>query len=355
MSGRLPNNSPPHRSLQQGQPLIPPLARWPGGNSIPPPPPPHQSRTKRPTIKIPPPPPRSQGRTNPTQASRIQPIAFSPRAGPKSPGRMTEDEEEQMRIAIMESLQGISPLSQRSPIIQNFPVPTQWVQPNHHSQPSPHPAFISSPSTFSPPDVVPDQDDVENELLQAAIEASMAATTQTQAALSQLSQNLSPRSRRLAEDRSIREQQDLEYREAILMDQARIDQERLAAIEATTKAAQAAAAATRAVEAAAAQIATKDALVPPRLHYPIEATPSEDLYTIVFRLPSGHSINHVFDPREPFGSVLAQARYDTKHLGPIRFFIQGHRGHFGCSPETFLGQCAEIAPRTVFRLSLDPN
>jgi hypothetical protein len=249
----------------------------------------------------------------------------------------------------MESLQGHSPLA-------DIPVPTQWIQDpgsssihatNFHIPPSSSNFGSSSQHALS------EESELENELLEAAIQASMSAISHAQEALVHANHNLSPRSQRIAEDRSIREEQNMAFQEALAADRARQEQERAAMIAASEAAIRASEEATRAMEAAAALINAKDSLEPPRLVYPIDKTPIENLYAIAFRLPSGGIVNHLFDPKEPFASVIAQARYDTKHLGPIHFFIQGYRGRFGCPPETPLDQCDGIDARTAFQLRLE--
>lgn len=230
--------------------------------------------------------------------------------GSRSPGRMTTTEEEQMRIAIMNSLQDAQ-----------SPINSQQVYNTNTNQ-----------------------EDIEDVLLQAAIQASMEATEQAKVATFHANQItapspiLSPRTIRIQEDRLIREQQDMAYEEALRADREREDNIRLAA-EAATKAAQAAEEATRKLQAAKlAEEAKKEAIQPPNLQYPIEMGSPSDIYNIRFRLPEGGVVNHSFNRNEPIRNIIQQLRFDIKHTGELTLTIPP-RTIVNCSLDTPISAC----------------
>ncbi len=227
---------------------------------------------------------------------------------PRSPRRMTPSEEDQIRIAIMESLREQSSIRSppRSPLLS--------------------PRY--------------EDEDIEDALLQQAIRASIQASEQARVATYHANQiTESPSS--ITIDRELRAKQDREYEETL-----RIDREKA---ENARKAAEAAAAAARSAEEASrklqearvaeelrretereARIAEelrkeneRNSLLPPILVFPLETINMADMYRIRFRLPNGAVINHSFHKNEPYSSILHQLKFDLKYLGDIKLYIQG--------------------------------
>ncbi|CAH6419663.1 Hypothetical protein HVR_LOCUS737 [uncultured virus] len=258
------------------------------------------------------------------------PFALRP-TSPRSPGRMTQDEEYQMRIAIMESIQDINPRVVTPPIVR-----------------SPPRTPLLSP-------VKTEQEDIEDALLQAAIAASIQATEQARLATFHANQLItspyvspyvspvaspvvSPRTQRLEEDRLLREQQEVAYQEALKIDRDREATARMAA-DAASKAAQAAEEATRILQAAKlAEEAKRETLQPPILQYPVEAGQQADIYLIRFRLPEGGVVNHSFNKNEPIKNVIQQLRFDIKHVGNLVLTIPPNTV-VNCDPDVPISDC----------------
>jgi hypothetical protein len=59
----------------------------------------------------------------------------------------------------------------------------------------------------------------------------------------------------------------------------------------------------------------------PFLKYNPTLSPKEYLYTLRFKLPTGVSIDHVFDKGEPMSSVIQQLRFDLQSEKPLSLFI----------------------------------
>ena len=270
----------------------------------------------------------------------LQTVQLSPRVqmSPRSPGKMTPEEEDQMRIAIMASLQETQiPITEAPVIIRTPP---------------------RSP-LMTPPEIYDDDDDnTEDILMQEAIAASIEAAEQARLATFHANQivaspasprALSPNTARLLEDRAVREQQDREYEEAVRLDLEKAENARRA-VEAATRAAAAAEEATRKLqEAKIADEARREALQPPILKFPLEVADMKDIYLLRFKLPSGSTVNHSFHRDEPFSSLLQQIRFDLKHVGNLTFSIQETqqtRSNITCDPTTALSGCG-ISNRTV--------
>lgn len=257
----------------------------------------------------------------------LQTVQLSPRnqGSPRSPGRMSPDEEDQLRIAIMASLQEANlPATTIPPIVRTPP---------------------RSP-LITTPDVNEDED-IEDALLQEAIQASILAAEQARLANFHANQVInapvsprgpSPNTVRLLEDRALREQQDREYQEALRIDIEKAEHAKKAAEAAAKAAAAAEEAAMKLKEAKLAEEARKEALQPPVLQFPIEAADPRDIYMIRFKLPSGSTVNHSFHRDEPFSSVIQQIRFDLKHLGELSFVIQPAKA-ITCDPATSISAC----------------
>jgi hypothetical protein len=236
---------------------------------------------------------------------------------------MTQDEEEQMRMAIEESLRNIT----RSPPMS----PRRMTQ-----IPSP----VRSPRNNY-------EDELEDPAIQEAIQASITAAAEARIAAQHANNINTTRTPPMpivspgTERRQIIEQQNREFEEALRIDRENAEQARLAA-EAAARAAAAAEAAARALrEAQANDEARRNALRPPNWLYPITAdTPQADIVSINFRFPSGMS-SHRFNVNEPMSSLLQQLRVDTKHLG--NFKLVSGIGRFArtidCPPEATLRDC----------------
>ena len=260
-----------------------------------------------------------------TTFAPLQTVNLSPR-GPRSPGRMTEAEEDQMRIAIMASLQDI-------------PIPTS---PRRLTNP---PIVATPPRSPMQSPIMTEENEIEDVLFQEAIKASIEAAEQARLATfhanqiaTLISPPVSPRTFKIQEDRLIREQQEEEYQEALRIDRERDENARLAA-EAAAKAAIASEEATKILQAAKiAEDAKREALQPPSLKFPIEAGDAVDVFTIRFRLPGGAALTHSFNKNEPLESVIQQLRFDTKHIGDFTLTIPP-RTVINCSKETPINQC----------------
>jgi hypothetical protein len=239
---------------------------------------------------------------------------------PRSPGRMTEIEEDQMRIAIMASLHEMGGTRNNIPPVMMTPPRSPLLSPR-----------------------LDGEDDIENDLLQEAIRASIEAAEHARLANFHANQVLnsppvSPRTQRFQEDRQIREQQDAEYAEGLRIDRERADAAQKAA-DAAQKAAAAAEEAAKMLQMAkVAEDAKVEALQPPILKFPIETGDLGDILTLRFRLPRGGTITHSFYKDEPLSSLIQQLRFDTKHLGDFILTIPP-RTSIDCSPDTPLREC----------------
>jgi hypothetical protein len=237
---------------------------------------------------------------------------------------MTPDEENQMKIAIMESLQDAE----------------------HRTQ---SPVIIKSPprSPMMSPIDVDREDDFEDPLLQEAIQASMQATEQARLAVFHANQvATAPKSPRIISpptqmrtDRELREEQDRLYAETERIDREKMENARLAA-EAATKAAVAAEEAARALhEAKNAEEMKREALQPPKLEYPLETSDIKDIFMLRFRLPNGMIVNHSFHRNEPLRSVIQQLRFDLKDIGDLILTVQDRNAVLTCDPNIPISEC----------------
>jgi len=249
----------------------------------------------------------------------IQPVQLSPRriTSPRSPARMTPEEEEQMRIAIMASLEE----TRKSPI-------TQTIKP-----------LPSPPRT--------EEEDIEDILLQEAIQASITAAEQARIATFHANQvavtpssprALSPRNLEALERSELREEQEREYQEALRIDREREENARKAAEAAALAAAAAEEAARKLQEAKIAENTKKEALQPPILKYPIDTVDIKDIFMIRFRLPTGSLVTHSFHRDEPLSSIIKQLQFDLRHPGDLTVTIPGY-GVITCAPETSISTC----------------
>lgn len=214
-----------------------------------------------------------------------------PPAATRSPGRMTEAEEEQMRMAIKASLEETM-----------LPSPVRALPRNP----------ILSPMT--------EEAEIEEAFIQEAIDASMRATREAQLATVHANQiTAAPASPRRQQTRDIITEQNREYEEALRKDQEKVENARVAA-EAATRATAAAEEATRKLqEARAAEEIKKATLQPPTLQH--LGTLGPDVYTIRFKLPNDTTVMHSFHRNEPLSSVLQQLRFDLKHTGPLNLTV----------------------------------
>ena len=267
-----------------------------------------------------------------TNLPPLQTVQLSPRSPlspnlQRSPGRMTRDEEDQLRIAIMNSLQDPTILP---------------------------PMIVRTPPRSPLQSPIIEEDDVEDELLQQAIQASITAAEQARLATFHANQVvaapmsprlLSPRTEQLMENRKIREEQDRAYEEALRIDTEKAENARKAA-EAAARAAQAAEEAARKLqEAKIAEEAKREALQPPILKYPLEVIDMKDLYMLRFKLPNGSVVNHSFHRDEPLSSIIQQLRFDLKYLGDIVITVPPNVV-LTCSPDTSIVGCG-VANRTM--------
>lgn len=238
----------------------------------------------------------------------------------RSPGRMSPDEEEQMRLAIMASLEEqYEPIADAATIVRSPP---------------------RGPNPLLSP--IETDEEVEEAFLQEAIEASIRAAEEAKLATlhaNRLTAPLTTEMQRLQADRALREQQNREYEETLRIDEERAENARRAA-EAATRAAEAAEEATRKLaEAQMAEELRRTALQPPVLVYPLETADTGDIYLIRFKLPSGAVVNHSFHRDEPLSSILQQLRFDLKYFGDLILTIQQPRMVVTCSPVTPISNC----------------
>jgi hypothetical protein len=254
-----------------------------------------------------------------TTFAPIQPIV------PRSPGRMSSYEEEQMRLAIAESLRETS--------LGTSPVTIVRTPPR-----SP----LSSPRGQF--EEIQQEMDLEDLLLQEAIQASITAVEQSKLATFHANQiNSIPRSPRVrntnfTEEREFRAEQDLAYEEAMRIDLKNAENARLASEAALAASAAAEVASRKLQEAKIAEIARRETLQPPILIFPIEDSDLKDIYIIRFRLPTGVTVNHSFNRNEPLQSIIQQLRYDLKYLGNFTLTLQPNIA-ITCSPNTSIVNC----------------
>lgn len=234
---------------------------------------------------------------------------------------MSQNEEEQMRQAIEQSLRGIT----QSP-------PRQY-------PPSPH---------FHIDDG--EEEVLEDFELQRLIEASFMASeaAQNAADLANSIVNNRPSHKPTTEDkvminttndaRRIIEEQNQEYEEALRIDRENAERARAAA-DAAIRAAEEAVEAARAFrEAQAAELLRQAEIAPPTLVYSVDA----DVVMLNFRIAqTGKIFNHKFNQHEPMESILQQLRYDTKHLGDFKLSIGVGRfaKQITCEPSTPITDC----------------
>jgi len=296
-----------------------------------------------------------------TNLPPIQPVTIIPR----SPARMTPDEEDEMRLAIIASLEQFdTPIRPASPQTQQLIRPPTF-SPRRITNVSPlSPRMNNMPFIMTPPrnplysPEVEEEDEVEEILMRQAIEASRRSMEQARLATVLVNQvanvPLSPRTIAIQEGRIRREEQDREYEEALRKDierEAATKRDRDAAVEAANKAAIAAEEATNALQLArTTEDARKDALQPPVLVFPIEDGDGRDNLTLRFRLPQGGNVNHSFNKKEPLRSIIQQLRFDTKHLGDFVLTISP-RTAITCSADTTIDTCG-IQNRTLILVTL---
>lgn len=262
----------------------------------------------------------------PTNLPPIQPITLNGliNSPTRSPGKMTDEEQRQLQQAILSSFR-------QSPVTTTLP---------------------------RNPNLSPTLEDDYDTNVQAAINASIRANNQANLAAyyanqvnniplsptrytQVLSPPVSPRTLNLQENRLLRQEQDIEYQQALRIDQERAENARLAAEAAAAAAAASEEAARKLQEAKAVEQARIGSLLPPILQYPIEVGDPRDIYIIRFRLPTGDIVTHAFNKNEPFNSVIQQIRFDIKYLGDLTFSIAITQPptEISCSPEKSISDC----------------
>ena len=262
------------------------------------------------------------------------PYDIKQNTSPRSPGRMSQEEENQMRMAIMSSFQDLN-------------------KNNNNNNNNNIPPIISSPPRnplLSPE--VDDSDDIENALLQEAIRMSIEAAEHARVANYHANQlvssppkpqtylmpTVSPRLSLINQNTQLIDEQNKEFEESLRLDRERENAARKAA-EAATKAAAASEEAAKILQMAkVAEEAKQESIKPPILQFPIETGNANDILSLRFRLPTGSVITHSFNKNEPLRSLITQIRFDTKHLGDFILTIHP-RNVIECSPETSLTDC----------------
>ena len=319
-------------------PILPPVARASRTPILPP-----GSRASRTPIS-----PPNSAVTNSSFVPRPLSTGSSgvsiPPMPPRSPGRITDDEETQMRLAIAASLQDMNDTGSCAP----FSPATSPRSPSL----SPRSPLLSPRSPLLSPIV---EDDTEDDLLQGAILASIEAAEQSRLANFHANQVLmsppaSPPVQRINEDREIIRRQNEEYAESLRIDQERAEAAKRAA-EAAEKAAYAAEESARMLQMSkAAEEAKIEALQPPELEYPIELGSAADIFSLRFRLPSGGVVTHSFHRSEPLSSLIQQLQFDAKHPGDLILTIPP-RSIIDCPPDTPIEDCG-IENRIVISVGL---
>jgi len=244
---------------------------------------------------------------------------------------MSPNDENQMRIAIMESLR-----QQNNPRIENREevLLEQAIQ-----------------NSLSNVQIVN-----EDSLLQEAIAASIEAENERRLAQYYSSQVPAPRINNYTEERELRAENDRLYQESLRIDlekervareieerkQRQIAEERelkLLEEEARDRAWIAEEEATRALQTIKQIEDAKVALLrPPILKYPIEVSEVTSLSILKFRLPNGVVINHTFHQEEPITSVIQQLQYDLKYAGDLTLTIPPNE-IITCSSDTSISFC----------------
>jgi hypothetical protein len=244
-------------------------------------------------------------------------------SAPRSPGRMTLDEEEQLRVAIQKSLDEANLLMRTTPTV-----------------------ITDRRDPLYSPVANNDFKDTEDVMIQEAIKASVMAADQANLAKYHLNKiTLSPGgepplSPRTLQRRQLMQKQDIEYEESVRIDTEKAKQAREAAEAAQAAAIAAEVAANKIKEALILEENKKALIQPPVLIYSLDN--ANDILLLRFKLPSGGTVNHSFHKREPLSSLIQQLRFDLKHLGDFVLTLQHSRKVIICTPDTSLEQCGFI-------------
>lgn len=200
-------------------------------------------------------------------------------------------------------------------------------------------------------------DPADDDDLQAAIAASLEAARYENTN----DQLLSPRTR----DRLIRQQQDIDFAEALRKDSRKYDdmsppksirpsspirQIMLPSInQSSSSRIPSPPKSPKSVSFADTikSIDLSDKIELPRTMYPIDRVANSDLLRFRFRLPDGSTVTHSFHRDEPFRTLVAFIQYDIQTRDNIRLFIGSEP--IRCDIDHMVGSC-NIPPRTVINV-----